>query len=187
MGPDQYLEARTCNVGGYAGVRKASYGNSEEVRTYDAIMEACGLTDTELEVRSIDLSFSVGYWRKANAVHQWFVRNVQNNEDDCEAHYVSNEDLLKLLAVCKNILSTVDKGEPEVEESYGYISESFPDLTLDTELADSTLPTQSGFFFGGTAYDEYYVEDLERTVDIIEKLQKSKFWDNFNFYYRASW
>ena len=29
-----------------------------------------------------------GYWRKANAIHRWFVENVQKGEDDCRDYYV---------------------------------------------------------------------------------------------------
>ena len=37
----------------------------------------------------------VGYWRKANQIHKWFVDNVQDGEDNCELHYVSLESLKK--------------------------------------------------------------------------------------------
>ena len=30
---------------------------------------------------------SVGYWRKANHIHKWFVDNVQNGEDDCKEYH----------------------------------------------------------------------------------------------------
>ena len=29
------------------------------------------------------IEFNVGYWRKANAIHNWFVENVQKYDDDC--------------------------------------------------------------------------------------------------------
>lgn len=43
---------------------------------------------------------SVGYWRKANQIHKWFVDNVQDGNDDCKSYYVSTEDLEKLLNIC---------------------------------------------------------------------------------------
>lgn len=46
------------------------------------------------------------------------------------------------------------------------------------------LPTQSGFFFGGTEYDQWYFSDLEQTVKIIEPLIKD---DENEYSYRASW
>ena len=38
----------------------------------------------------------IGYWRKANHIHRWFVLNVQNNEDDCKEHDVTLEQLYGL-------------------------------------------------------------------------------------------
>ena len=46
---------------------------------------------------------SVGYWRKANAIHNWFVKNVQNGEDDCKDYYVSVENLKDLLNLCLEV------------------------------------------------------------------------------------
>lgn len=37
------------------------------------------------------------YWRKANAIHKWFVDNVQGGEDDCGEYYVDPEQLKQLL------------------------------------------------------------------------------------------
>ncbi len=31
---------------------------------------------------------NVAYWRKNNAVHKWFVDNLNNGEDDCQEYYV---------------------------------------------------------------------------------------------------
>jgi hypothetical protein len=102
----------------------------------------------------------IGYWRKANAVHQWFVDNCQNGEDDCRDAYVSREKLEELLSVTKEVLA-------------------------DHSKADELLPTQSGFFFGSTEYDEYYFQDLELTQKILENaLSMSDEWD---FGYQSSW
>ena len=42
----------------------------------------------------------VGYWRKANDVHNWLVRNVQNNVDDCGRYHVTEKNLIALRAYC---------------------------------------------------------------------------------------
>ena len=47
----------------------------------------------------------VAYWRKANAIHQWFVDNVQNGMDDCGTYYVSREQLQELVDLCKKALA----------------------------------------------------------------------------------
>ena len=86
----------------------------------------------------------VGYWRKANAIHNWFVQNVQEGEDDCKSYYVSRESLEELKNLCQRVL-------------------------VDNKLAQELLPPTSGFFFGSTEPDEYYFTDLRSTIEIIDR------------------
>ena len=105
----------------------------------------------------------VGYWRKANHIHNWFVQNVQGGRDECQRAYVSKEDLEKLLSICKEVLA-------------------------DHSKAPELLPTTSGFFFGGTDYDEYYFQDVQDTIDIIEPLLKELEENSMgDVYYQSSW
>ncbi len=101
-----------------------------------------------------------GYWRKANQIHQWFVDNVQNGTDDCGNYYVSRENLENLLEVCNKVLA-------------------------DKSRAEELLPTQSGFFFGGTQYDEYYFDDIINTKEIVEDCLSDSSADDFE--YHSSW
>lgn len=102
----------------------------------------------------------VAYWRKANAIHNWMVQNVQFGEDDCRDYWVSKEKLEELLDVCNRVL-------------------------VDNSLAPKLLPTQSGFFFGSTDYDEWYFETVKYTKKMIEDLiEKDDFED---LYYGSSW
>jgi hypothetical protein len=57
--------------------------------------------------RSNRVTFSemVGYWRKDNHIHKWFVDKVQGGEDDCKEYYVSIEQLRELRDTCFDILS----------------------------------------------------------------------------------
>jgi len=102
----------------------------------------------------------VGYWRKANQIHRWFVKNVQRGNDDCGSYWVSKEKLEELLDVCKQIKANPAKCE---------------------EL----LPTASGFFFGGTEYDEWYYGDIENTIEILEGALAND--DNDDYEYHSSW
>jgi hypothetical protein len=100
------------------------------------------------------------YWRKANAIHAWFVKNVQNDVDDCGNYYVDRDQLQALRDLCKEVLA-------------------------DQSKASELLPSQSGFFFGGVDYDEWYFADLERTVkEIDEVLAWPADWE---FEYHSSW
>ena len=107
-----------------------------------------------------ELVYNVAYWRKANHIHKWFVDNTQNGEDDCRETYVSREALEELLEACNKVLN-------------------------NKEAAEEVLPTESGFFFGSTEYDEYYYKDFEETVDMITKAIKD--FPTASFYYKASW
>jgi len=113
----------------------------------------------------------VGYWRKFNALHNWFVQNCQGGVDECQQSDVSCEKLQELLEVLKNVQSLKPKdGE----------------VTINEEKLEELLPTSSGFFFGGTDYDEYYFEDIDRTVKLLEELLKED--DQYDeYYYQASW
>jgi hypothetical protein len=55
------------------------------------------------------------------------------------------------------------------------------------DKAETLLPTQSGFFFGSTDYDEWYFEDLKATVTTLKAILANKAFDDFEFSYRASW
>ena len=61
-------------------------------------------------------------------------------------------------------------------------------IIANPEKAEEELPTQAGFFFGSTEYDEYYIRDLEQTVEMLEPvikfLEENK---KYEAYYRASW
>lgn len=118
---------------------------------------------------------SCGYWRKANAIHHWFVTNVQNGEDDCGKHYVSDEKLLALLELCNKVLAYKDKVLVEKDEKA-------------LEQVRELLPTQGGFFFGGLDYDEYYFEYVADTISIItEALKENAKSNKSSIYYSSSW
>lgn len=104
----------------------------------------------------------IAYWRKANAIHQWFVNNVQNAEDDCKPYRASTKQLKKLLELCKQVLKEPDKA---------------PEL----------LPTQDGFLFGSTEYDARYFQSLDYTVDVLEAELKEHDDQSQEYEYQSSW
>ena len=114
--------------------------------------------------RIVNIEEQVGYWRKANHIHAWFVQNVQNGEDDCKEYYVEEETLVELLEICRKIKK-------------------------NHKLAPELLPTQSGFFFGNTNYNEYYFNDIDDTIKIIEGVLAEKEGNNLggDIYYSSSW
>ncbi len=107
------------------------------------------------------ISIEAGYWWKVNHIHQWFVLNVQSGQDDCGTYHVDREQLEELKEDCQKVL-------------------------LVPSLAQELLPTQEGFFFGGTEYDDNYMNGLRQTIEIVDECLKypAAGWD---FEYRSSW
>lgn len=99
------------------------------------------------------------YWRKANAIHAWFVDNVQAGVDDCNHYELTREDLEKLKNICTQAIKTKDTQK---------------------------LKPRDGFFFGSTAIDDWYWADLKRTIEQIDKLLAMD-WDARRFFYHSSW
>lgn len=113
-----------------------------------------------LNFRINELTCEVGYWRKANAIHKWFVDHVQDGEDDCKSYYVARSDMAELLKACDLVIN-------------------------DPTQAQNLLPPQDGFFFGSTNTDEFYMQDLQDTKKILEEALKLD--DSWHLYYQASW
>lgn len=99
------------------------------------------------------------YWRKANAIHRWFVENVQNNVDDCGYYLITRDNFITLKSICDKALETREEG---------------------------ILPPMDGFFFGDTSYDENYWEDIYSTEKQIDKILLSMN-ENLSYYYHSSW
>jgi hypothetical protein len=137
----------------------------------------------------------IGYWRKANHIHNWFVQNCQDGVDDCRSAYVSVDQLEELIDLCKKVkLSLIDSPRKNIKLESGFKTVNgekvltFEELEVfeNTSVAEELLPTQSGFFFGNTEYDQWYLESLNDTIEMLEKVLLE---DNSNaeFYYRSSW
>lgn len=111
------------------------------------------------KAKSIIVEREVMYWRKCNAIHNWFVMNVQHGVDDCKPYFVSSVKLKKLYF---DIQEQIKK----------------PDMEI--------LVPVSGFFFGGIEKDKWYWKNLKRTLDCLKKeLIDDK--DDKDYYYRSSW
>ena len=111
------------------------------------------------------------YWRKANAIHNWFVENVQDGEDDCRTYDVEPRQLVELRDLCKKVIAASKLVPDKVVSGYeGRNMTPMYEVIEDPSVAMELLPTTSGFFFGSTAYDEYYLADLKYTADAIQKM-----------------
>ena len=121
----------------------------------------------------ISIAYPIAYWRKANAIHNWFVENVQDGRDECQKSYVSAQDLRDLREACEAVLATKNNSLVSVSE----VAEEW------------CLAPKAGFFFGSTEYDGFYFQDLEYTVKMIDRLESNGVFDNAwtDIEYQASW
>lgn len=186
MGLDMYLSAKL-----YVSNSEWDKEENDQKKLWRKIQKAVPDIYKSGNINFIDLRFEVGCWRKANAIHKWFVNNVQDEKDDGGSYWVSREDLEELRRICKRVIAssklvkgqvyngeTLKDGKWEVNRIPGKIIE-------DPSIAKAELPTRSGFFFGNTEYDEGYIFDLKNTVKIIDRCLKLP--DIWSFEYRASW
>lgn len=167
MGLDMYLEVRK-HFSGYDFA-----GQEEKIAAYKKVIEAAGLEDASAKTNPYaTVSTTAIYWRKANAIHGWFVDTLANGVDECQEIHVPREKLQELREMCFDALS-IPAG-----------------MTL-AQHAETVLPTASGFFFGSTDYDEFYEKDLQDTMDGIDRVlatlpEDGEGWD-WSLVYRASW
>jgi hypothetical protein len=142
----------------------------------------------------------VAYWRKANAIHDWFVQHCQEGRDECQESYVTREQLQELYDTCVlvrdnsklkdgnvNNGATIEKVGDEIVEKPIIVKGK---VIEDASVAEDLLPTAAGFFFGGTDYDEYYMQDILNTIEMLKPELEAKYENGFyepEYYYRASW
>ncbi|MGE4300832.1 MAG: hypothetical protein AB7F40_04425 [Victivallaceae bacterium] len=118
-----------------------------------------GTIDITVDDEKLDIDLSkvsvvverVGYWLRANQIHQWFVDHVQRGKDDYEAHGVDYEQLLELKELCEKILAE-------------------PNHRKRVALARKLLPVREGRLFDVSEYGECYFQDLAHTVKILSDL-----------------
>lgn len=158
MGLDMYLYA-TKNV-------SSVYDTDENKELYKDLVKVMGaehFAAKESDLRFSQVKVQLAYWRKANEIHNYFVKECAGGKDDCSPVYVEREQLEELLLRCNLILKT-----------------------RSVEDAQEMLPTQSGFFFGSAEYDEWYFSDLEQTKKVLEDILNNS-QEDWEFEYQASW
>jgi hypothetical protein len=136
------------------------YTMEEELNEFKRMsLEICQIIEEKvLKVKTEE----VGYWRKANQIHNWFVNHVQNGVDDCGSYLVTKKQLQELY-------DTVDA------------------VMLNPERAMELLPTRPGFFFGSYDYDEYYYRDLSQTAEILDSILTHTNFETETIKYQSSW
>jgi hypothetical protein len=97
--------------------------------------------------------------RKENHIHS-FVEGEVGDVDNCEYLPVTKGDVERLV-------------------------ERLTRVNEDHELAGALLPTQAGFFFGSTDYDEWYFNDIETELEAFKEILDG--WDEDAVYTYWAW
>ena len=150
--------------------------------------------DTEHKYGWYSIMKQVGYWRKANEIHNFFIENVQDGEDDCEYHNECTREILEdLLHTCKTVLDScattygkIHIGDRGTDNGWEPVYED-GQVVIDSSVAEELLPRCRGFFFGGDGYDEYYVNDIVDTIKILENVLATTDFETQMVYYVSSW
>lgn len=129
------------------------------------VAQATGFKPNQVQAVKLDL----GYWRKANHIHNWFVQNIQDGEDNCSEYSVQRSELMELKQLCQSIMDRVENSDPW------------------QKYAEEVLPTQKGFFFGSTDIDDDYLQATKETIRIIDNIITDPALTDVDLYYRSSW
>ena len=162
MGLDQYLTAKKY-------VSKWDYSNDYKDKAISQEFQDLLPMDTPDitkygQFAGITVEYPVGYWRKANAIHNFFVQEVGEDVDDCREMFVHRDVLVELRSRCSDVLKADDMEEMAKEVG---------------------LETVSGFFFGDTEYGDWYKEDLKLTIEICDFVLALP--EEYSLHYQASW
>jgi len=140
----------------YLYARQFAFNGFKNQELYNKLVQ-----EAPFALDTATLQVQVAYWRKANQIHKWFVDHVQDGNDNCEEYRVTRDQLQLLLDNCKLVL-------------------------INKEEAPNLLPPQEGFFFGSYEYDEFYWQDIQDTIDQIEKIL-NEYPEEWDFQYQSSW
>lgn len=122
---------------------------SKEDSLGETIKSHCFTVDDTAYLR-ISVVKTVADWRKHNFLVPWAESLSDRGVENCVPIVLELGDLKNLYASCKKILTAHDNGENW------------------EQVAEEELPTQSGFFFGSTDYDSYYLKDIAHVYNDLQ-------------------
>ena len=132
----------------------------EDLKTFSDYIYDRNFKSVQTETR-----YQIGYFRKFNALHSYIVKTFANGIDNCQDILLYKEDVEKIKKVLDDVLN----------------------VHQQAEKAKEILPTQSGYFFGGTDYDEFYFDEVKVAADLMQKLLNNFDFESYQLVYRASW
>lgn len=156
MGLDMMLSVKK-------GVPGWAHRGPEAVLQLQKVCEAVGIQAcTECPWATVEID--IAYWRKANQIHGWFIRECAAGDGNVTTIEISRQDLTRLRDLCRSGLEA--KSE---------------------HWAMEHLPPMEGFFFGTYDIDEWYWLNVEKTVALLTAALNLPDNGDHTFHYRASW
>ena len=166
MGLDMYLKAEAYlgkYVCGFRDPEDHKKAMPEDARA-QAIQQIKALSWPKgSEAETFKIITTAVYWRKANAIHNWFVNHCADGVDECQKIPLTHEQMQQLYNLCLWLL-----------------------VRKDNNLAAEYLPTGSGFLFGSTEYDDWYWQDVAHTAEGLRGILEYPEYA-LDYYYHASW
>lgn len=180
---------------GWCGYKESDLPAAEDMAFFDGLMQTRYYAwDEEHRWPETSCEENVAYWRKANAVHKWFVERVQDGVDDCEIHReVTRKDLEDLRDICKEIIGSAVLVSGKVKNGFHYENGRWEPvledgkLILNASVCAKLLPCEDGFFFGSTEYNEWYLEDVKYTWEVCNQILAETDFDKQMVFYLSSW
>lgn len=164
MGLDMYFYARKTTYKSFSKWDKPDRADEtnypEDLKTFSDY-----IYDRNFKSVQTVISYQIGYFRKFNALHSYIVKTFADGIDNCQDIILYKEDVEKIKKVLDDVLN----------------------VHQQAEKAKEILPTQSGYFFGGTDYDEYYFEEVKVAADLMQNFLDNFDFENYQLVYRASW
>lgn len=163
MGLDMYFYARKTT---YKSFSKWDEPDSADETNYPEDLKVFSDYIYDINFRSVltKIRYQIGYFRKFNALHSYIVKTFADGIDECQDIILYKEDVEKIKKVLDDVLKANTVGK-----------------------AKELLPVQSGFFFGGTDYDEFYFDDVKVAADLMQRLLDNFDFENYQLVYQASW
>lgn len=169
MGLDMFLyrapRVPGLNLDGYLAAEDAVCHHGPDGLADPALLQAHPGTVAVADPRRTFFSLfeEVAYWRKANAIHRWFVEHVHDGADDGYWYALVPD------TACRALLDRVTA------------------VLADFDRAPALLPTEAGFFFGSTDYDEWYASNLVETRNQLTRVLDTTDFERQVLLYHCWW
>lgn len=133
-------------------------------------------------------------WRKANQIHGWFDHQLGGVENVTK-YPVKVTQLEMLLEDCIRVKEQLIAGGTKLIEQVvergikdGELFEKKEMLPsfVNVKLAQQLLPPTPGFFFGSYDFDEWYLKQIDETIEKLMQVLSTK-QKGERFYYEAWW